>query len=221
VRFLAKSLLRAIIVVGLLVAILHSGRELRKTYVKYEARKATHYLSMGGGSCTGVAVGPHTILTAEHCLTDDFSIRKVPKTLTDIPSEFTIGIDGQQAQMLAVEADGFDHVLILTNVKLPAYLKIDQSNKFVQNQKLVAYGYPGDRTDKVLSEPRFDSTEKDTFHTFPDFAVFDMTALPGDSGEGLVNMSGKVVGMLSLGTNSNTGGVMPFHFTPEQLRAIN
>lgn len=53
----------------------------------------------GAGKCSGTAVGPHLLLTAEHCLVDATSL----------------SLNGEQVAVKKVYRDGNDHVLVVVD----------------------------------------------------------------------------------------------------------
>lgn len=63
----------------------------------------THHLAMTGlfgqGSCSGTAIGPHAILTAEHCISGVYSL----------------SVDGKTVAIKTVLLDHADHAIVITD----------------------------------------------------------------------------------------------------------
>lgn len=69
----------------------------------------THHLTMkfeeGAGSCSGTAVGPHAILTAEHCLAHAEAL----------------AIDGKPVAVKSLILDGADHAIVVVDATFDHY----------------------------------------------------------------------------------------------------
>jgi len=72
----------------------------------------THRLTMtfqqGSGSCSGTAVGPHAILTAEHCL----------------QAIVSLSVDGRKVSIKSVMLDRNDHAIVLVDETFADYAEV-------------------------------------------------------------------------------------------------
>jgi hypothetical protein len=157
-------------------------------------------LSFGDGLCSGTVVAPKVLLSAEHCLGDS------PLT----------AVDGVETHATRVLRDGQDHVLIWTD------RVIGHSHVHVgapkQGDKVHWTGNPAGLP-SVLREGYIAAiVDGDT--------LIDAPAFGGDSGSGIFNDRGELVGVLSgTYTWSNERGsfvlvyAKPLKFTPDDWKA--
>jgi hypothetical protein len=160
----------------------------------------THSIEMANMSgedagCSATAVGPHTLLTASHCL---------------IPSH-EIQIDDATAKVISIDFDDNDHLLIQVDHSFNAYTPI-VIREFVPNEVVHMWGNPGDSKDVY---------RVGTFQKVHDsFNELLMPVLPGDSGSGVFDSNGNLIGVVSVGNGSGQAGVFTLAFTPIQIAAI-
>lgn len=161
---------------------------------------ATHHIHMDnvleGAGCSATAVGPHTLLTAGHCL---------------IPSR-EITIDSDTAKVVSVDFDSNDHLLIRVDQTFKAYLPISP-RALAEDETVHMWGNPG-RSRDVYRIGKFERVEDGTLN------LFLMPGGPGDSGSGIFDVNGKLVAVLSVGNQSGEVGGFAIDFTPEQIAAI-
>ena len=178
---------------------------------------ATMKLGVPGGSCSGTAVGHYTILTAGHCFYND-------KGKTTKPASITA--NGETCEVWRLVDDGNDHVfLTVSGCKFNHRAKLGLPAKtgdevfiwgnpmFLDDQLRVGrasgYGYlPSSDESPVLAKR---------------FQFFDISSTYGDSGSAIFNLSGEIVGVLSIGTDPITRpfhlmGALPLTFTFAQWK---
>jgi len=168
--------------------------------------RAAHHIFfdnvIDGASCSATAVGPHTLLTAGHCLL----------------ASNTVEIDGDKATIVKFVFDDADHMLIVTDAVFQAWLPIDQEALFsIGDAPVHIWGNPGHSLDVF----RFGvflrwNAAGDNAH----LAVFQLPTFAGDSGSGVISESGRIVAVISLGNNDAEMAAFPFHFTEDQLAQI-
>lgn len=143
------------------------------------------YLSLNGGieSCSGTAIGPHAILTAEHCLTDTKEM----------------SINNVEIKPIRTDLDGDDHAIILTNsLTFKKWVHFRKNRPGVGDQVFI-FGNPGRLKDLlrigIISgyvTYLGDITPKDA-----DTTLYDFNGFYGDSGSAIFNTKGEIVGVVS------------------------
>jgi V8-like Glu-specific endopeptidase len=158
------------------------------------------------GHCSGTVVGPHAILTAQHCFFDSNLIR--------------LDAEKDPIRIVSVLIDGSDHVIYIVDRTFKAWASINE-RALVPNEPVHIWGAPGHNTDVYRSGYFVGySTLKEVD---PDLKVqFERFILPtfgGDSGAGLFDENGSVVAVISMGDTSAENYDVPLAFTPDQLDA--
>jgi hypothetical protein len=167
---------------------------------------ATHHINFENplehDSCSATAVGPHTLLTAGHCILATNKIK----------------IDGEEAHVVVYIFDNADHMLIVTDATFKAWLPINQNalKDMHPSDPLHFWGNPGHARDVY----RIGNFEKWDESGDVSLALLQIPAYPGDSGSGILNDAGEIVAVLSMGNQSAEVAVLPFAFTAEQLTQI-
>jgi len=157
----------------------------------------------GGGLCSATAVGPHLILSAEHCFKGDRLVT----------------INGEPAYALRLVKDGNDHVLVRVSKRFKTWARMGSNPEpgtHVQmwgNALGLSFAY----------REAYVSVYKDE-----DILYAGSDTAPGDSGSGLFAPDGSVVGVVT-GTKSvvfKNGSAftllwtMRLKFSADQLREI-
>ena len=120
--------------------------------------------------CSATAVGPDTIETAAHCLS---------KPLTSI--------NGKPAKVERSQEIAFDRLrVVVSGVTFKTWAKLGEA---VQGQRVRWWGQP-------RGFP-FIAREGRVAGVFQDGVLIDGTVCPGDSGSGLFNDAGELVGVVS------------------------
>lgn len=154
-------------------------------------------LTFEDGTCSGTAVGPQLVLTATHCF----------GRLTHI--------NGQPAYALRRVDDGKDHSLVKVNVRFGAWARRGAPPE--QGDRLRWLGNPGG-LENVYREG-YVATVIDGA------SLLDAQVFQGDSGSGVFNESGQLVGVVSGAKVLRSQLLMqlawlePMRFTDKQWRA--
>jgi hypothetical protein len=163
---------------------------------------------VGLGSCSGTIIGPHAILSATHCFNDPASIK----------------INEAPAIVKDREDDGFDHTILVVDLTFAYWADVSDWG-LRQGDTVFYWGNPGGELDWYR---RGYVVGKDRDEDGKDLAILDVNGFFGDSGAGVFDSSGRVVGVVSLCTfQSGYGvpfkmmGVYPFHFTAQQWAKAN
>lgn len=176
------------------------------------AHRATLKIDTGIGTCSATMVGPHTLLTADHCVSND-GLRK-------------LDIGGQAVDVLSVVSDGKDHVLIRLDTTFKTWVLVRRA-PMRQGDGVHLFGNPGDLLD-VYRRGYFSGwdelelTEPDNpMKPWPQRGMlFDVPVGAGDSGSGVFDDRGLLVTALS-GTYSDRLTLMfalPLAFTEAQWK---
>lgn len=194
-----------------------------------KARSTTHVIReetiVDGVKCSATAIAPNALLTASHC---------------ELPTD-TITVDDHVASVLGIIRDGNDHTIYLLDVTFAQYASFGQHIEI--GDDIFLFGNPAKFTDLFrrgtvagvrtvgggggLLEELFGSDDNVKPSAFEFF--YDFNGWPGDSGAGVFNQAGEIVGVVSVGelisakddspwpTLKIMGGYS-FAFTPEQFK---
>jgi hypothetical protein len=166
-----------------------------------ELHAATMRLEVPGGVCSGTAVSRNWILTAGHCLADGAKALRA---------------NGEHCEVHAIERDQQDHILVrVGGCHFKVTAKLGKAPKV--GQAIWFYGNPGDFSDQL----RFGRVAGYRDNAMPGMGraqMLDVTGTFGDSGSGVFNEAGVLVGVVSIG-NRSVGfmGMFPIQFTRAQL----
>jgi V8-like Glu-specific endopeptidase len=170
-----------------------------------QQHRAAHHIQydnpVEGDSCSATAVGPHTLLTAGHCLMASSKIK----------------IDGTNASVVNMIFDDADHMFVVTDATFPVYLHINQNAlDSIGAAQVHMWGNPGRSTDVY----RIGSFLKWSTIGDAKLAIFVLPIFAGDSGSGLIDDTGDIIGVISVGNNDANAGILPLQFTDAQLAQI-
>jgi V8-like Glu-specific endopeptidase len=142
--------------------------------------KATHHISMTNvveqAGCSATAVGPHTLLTAGHCLL----------------AANEIEVDGLITAVRSLQFDDADHMLVEVDESFNSYLPLQQRAP-TEHELVHIWGNPGNARD-IFRWGMYDRADA-LGHT--PVEVFVLSAFPGDSGSGVLDNSGTVITVLA------------------------
>ena len=146
-----------------------------------------------GGTCSGTVVGPSVILTAEHCIKGTALVR----------------INGQNAKQISVLSDKADHSLIRVSIVFGEWATLGAG--MVQGESLHFWGNPR----AILDMYR----RGYVVGAHDGLLWLDAGVARGDSGAGIFNERGLLVGVVSKGAQFggiSMAGAYPLQFTAAQ-----
>ena len=175
--------------------------------VKFAGGENAITLNFRDGTCSGTRVGLHTILTATHCFASGQAL---------------IGIDESPATATGLRVDdGSDHTLATVSATFTTWARFGASP--VAGDAVHIWGSPGG-LHHMLRVGVVSGWQEGR-------CVIDINSWFGDSGAGLLDADGRVVGVLSSILSESrplTSDVaqwkmtvmLPLAFTPAQIKAI-
>jgi V8-like Glu-specific endopeptidase len=163
------------------------------------AHDASYHISFvtvtDGDMCTATAIGPHALLTATHCElpTDDVVIA----VQNDTDDNDDIG------HIVKRIRDKADHtILFISGQSFPSWVSVNLDDPLEQNENVFSIGNPAEWTD-VFYRGYIQGTQVD--HSLeaafglgtPDEVLLDIQVWHGDSGAGVFNDKGELIGVLT------------------------
>jgi hypothetical protein len=178
-----------------------------------------------GALCTAYAVGPHTLMTAEHCDVKSDSVFVDPISLQEIRDNKISPV-----KIVDREFDGQDHMLLdLAGVNFKQIVEVRgysaQGPRLpLQGERIHWWGNPGGMRDQyregivtgVIPWDVKDSPEGQRMEG-PVLYLTQATAIGGDSGSAVFGDDGRVVGIVTFGIYDGIMGMFPIQFTPAQI----
>lgn len=168
------------------------------------AHAATVRLDWANGVCSGTVIGSRAILTATHCF----------RAGSGDPT-----VNGSAVSITKREDDGNDHTIIWVDRKLGTPVKLAR-NAVRSGDTVRIWGNPAGLRD-VLRTGQMIGTDREGPKPL---TMFDLNVFLGDSGSGIFNDAGEVVGVLSGLLNLSQEGsyakiavALPLEFSPEVL----
>lgn len=190
---------------------------IRVTAPKREPHRAALRLHYLDGLCSGTAVAPHTLLTATHCM-DGAPLA----TINNIPTLVLAQVD-----------DGNDHTLVTVVTEFPVWSPIAQ-RKPVQGEPVRYWGNPMGLADVYregyvggycnVPDVCMDVPPVRTGKLQGEAYMLITQGAPGDSGAGVLDARGNVIGVVSavqyvaVGLTPMEG--LPLAFAPATLEAM-
>lgn len=162
----------------------------------------------GHEGCSATAIGPHAILTAEHCITD----------------LKTFKINGKPVQILRIDRDGDDHVILVVDQRFSVWAHFRRHMADVGDGVFI-FGNPGFLRDIlregiVVGYTVFPKVANGLKLVDRDVTVYDFNGFNGDSGSAIFNTDGEIIAVVSFGlvqkdgdTNFKLVGSLPLLFT--------
>lgn len=184
------------------------------TATEFKGRGAALTIDLIEGRCSGTSVGEYTILTATHCFAPATDPEGPPNTSAPIR------VNGKVMTITNVVHDGKDHILIIMDQAFKTWAPI--AAPATQGDRIHFWGNPGGLT-MILREGLVIGSEGPV-------DIIDAQGWKGDSGSGVFNHRGEVVGVVSAinadidpnwpGASFQVVLMSPLAFTPEQLALI-
>lgn len=166
-------------------------------------RDTSLLLTMQRGHCSGTAVGRNIVLSAEHCWSDGNRL---------------VAINGQEAHALKIIRDGQDHVLVRVTTKFTRWSRMGPEPE--QGDRVRWIGNPSQLRQQYRVGYVTGTHEGDT--------LIDAPVYGGDSGSGLYDDRGRLVGVVSgmrrwstrQGFDMQLMVSHPLEFSAEDWRAV-
>lgn len=195
-----KTLALFVLVAGIALAACEAGplQKARDTQVSFANAEGTHM-------CGGTAIGRRTIVTASHCL---------------LPEVGLTSMDGKPVVITKVHDDGKDHVMVYVDRDLPTVAK--RGRPLAIGDDVYIWGHPHGLG--LLFRKGYYAGDIKHPGTGVNYYTYDVESIFGDSGSGIFNSKGELVGMvsqlLSLDPRFRMVITAEFHFTPEQWKDV-
>ncbi len=183
---------------------------------------------LGGGLCTAYAIGPHTLMTAEHCndpATDQIYVDPMDRDAirNNTAVSFTVvsrQFDHQDHVLMDLHGANFKNVIYIGPVEAGARLP-------KQGEKTYQWGNPQGIRDQFReglvmgSIPTSDLKDMDDVDATGPLYLVQEVVVGGDSGSAVFSQEdGKVIGIVTFGLQDGTiMGMFPILFTGEQIGA--
>ena len=183
--------------------------------------------SLHGGLCTAYAVGPHTLLTAEHC--------NIPETnAVYLDNEDHDAIKNNKVMSYTIISRTFDHqdhmLLDISAVNFPDTITLSASVRTAkQGEKVYFWGTPNGVPNQyregyvmgTMPTPKPDPEDQDS-EKVDATATLTLAAMPtigGDSGSAVfAEKDGQLVGIVTFGfADGQVMGMFPIQFTQAQI----
>jgi hypothetical protein len=179
------------------------------------AHKTTHRLEIElnngrHGICSATAIGETKLLTATHC----------EVTAPQVAGNSVFKLDGVTILVARIERDGKDHsILFLKDHKFKDFAALSQAG-LNQGEHIYIWGEPNGLEDIYREGVVVGKSD--------DVILLDLNGYFGDSGAGIFNSKGEVIGVISVIQDENESptmphlkfmGAYPLGFRGEQLAA--
>jgi hypothetical protein len=179
-----------------------------------------------GALCTAYAVGPHTLMTAEHCDVKSDSVFVDPISLQEIRDNKISPV-----KIVDHEFDGQDHMLLdLAGVNFKQIVEVRGYSAHgprlpLQGERIHWWGNPGGMRDQyregiVTGSIPWDANDSPEGQHIdgPILYLSQAAVIGGDSGSAVFGDDGRVVGIVTFGIDDGQiMGMFPIQFTPAQI----
>ncbi len=186
-------------------------------------QKASHMIvfldkdGVGRRQCTATAIGPHAILTAEHC--NDAEDEKAQNDTV------TLDLSSTHYHLLAKTMDHRDHVIYLLDG--PAFKNFLEPSSLVNvraataGEKVFMYGdgkeyFPPRRVDGVVDVARQIADVSDVDQD-QQLRYYTLTVLDGDSGSAVYGEDNRVLGVITYGYEGPGAAGFSLNFSEETI----
>src|ERR1017187_4377084 len=232
-RKIFRSLASLVIVATLAISPAFGIHKKQLTKLQEEQHKSMHEIVMvnrdadgkviGGGLCTAYAVGPHTLLTAEHC-NDEYATG----VYIDAPLEL---IRPQRVMAYSITSRTFDkqdHMLLdvsgvnfKNTIELTDHVRVPR-----QGEHTYQWGCPSGIRDQyreglVMGNMPNEVDEDEPIDATGTIYLIQEATVPGDSGSSVFSsVDGQLIGVVTYGIDGGQiAGVYAIVFTQAQIAA--
>jgi len=174
----------------------------------------TMRLGIGEATCSGTAVARDVVLSAAHCFVEEDDALGF-----QLPPPTTMLVDGYPVRIRAIVSDDNDHALVRVDFRFPAYARL--SHRLPDVGKRVHYWGNPAKVQNVYREGYVTSYKHSDM-------IMDVNGFFGDSGAGIFNERGQVVGVVSYidphhaqGLIFRLMGAQALEFTPLQYAMMD
>lgn len=173
---------------------------------------------VGGGLCTAYAIGPHTLLTANHCNDPYTNAVYIDSSKDDVHENRAM------SYTVSRQFDHEDHMLLdVSGVYFKDYVPLSAATKVpIQGEHFYFWGNPAGiknqyREGVVMGQMPF-KTDPDIDVTGNVLYTLTGPVIGGDSGSSIFNMKGERIAIVTYGMDEGAIiGVFPIQFTQAQI----
>jgi hypothetical protein len=161
---------------GILLSAAGCAALLPKQSAEDRVHAATMLLEFtGGGTCSGTMIAPDVLLSAAHCFDDGSTL---------------LVVGGMPVNVLSIQRDGADHAWVTLDTNFQHYVTVGETPE--QGDEIFIYGNPNAERD-LLRRGYVVGTSRQGY------LYLDARISHGDSGAGVFNENGELVGVISGG----------------------
>ena len=198
---------------------------------KAERHQAAHWIIMvtrddsgaieEAAGCSATAIGPHTLLTAEHCYLPNETLY-LDSPVEDVKSGVAFAFHPTAADFIF---DHEDHMLIdVPGAHFAVYIPLKNFRTPRQGEHYYLFGNPGGITDQyregyVTGKTTISAAEKGDIDAKSD-ALYMLVGpiVGGDSGSSIYAKNGQLIGIVTYGMGNGAFiGCYPIEFTAGQI----
>jgi hypothetical protein len=171
------------------------------------AHNIAQFTIMDSGHCSSTAIAHQSLLTATHC-----------ELGTDV---LFLDEDKTPVRILNILRDGDDHSIFIVSTTFANYIPLERNAILAPGDGYFIWGNPESLRNN-LRVGHFTGVDAAT-KALPVKLLFDFRVHPGDSGSGIFDAQGKLIGVLSGILNDGSlhePFAFPLAFTTEQLQQV-
>lgn len=191
-----------------------------------QVHKAEHWIVIGddkeAGGCTATAIGPHALLTAQHCDVDAPDGSEI-KIFVDVDGKPRYSTPTPYA-IVAKKFDGSDHMILLLSGPTFQDVMPYVTAPPLQGESVLWWGNPAGVRDMLREGYVMGASPAPVPPSGADIQTLwyvDAPSIPGDSGSAVVDATdGHLVCIVTFGINDGEFmGCFALRFTPDQIAA--